>query len=460
MLLVILALVVAQPGWAQDPGGSPTPLPAGTLEAPETAAEAGSGAPGSASSDEDNADDDAAPAASPDASPEASAEATAPLPAAQPVEPATPPPAAPATPPVGPATPAPTPALVAPVTPPPPRTVWEPFDKEVVRTADGSMDVCAAIALPLTIVPGVGDIVGTVADWFCIIPAAIAVDYAGAFHGKRESHFWQPALGLVLKKGFETLVDTPIIVVTIGAAITIAAGGVAAAFYGGLPVTLVTTGAVGVTLAVYLGLRGFRDAIGNFLFEKTYNVLVDERSDEALAPAREASGLKPAVDGIPGGFGLMATVAGSKPSFNWAHAVPVLGPIWRSGDNADNIKRRVRRYANEVLLVDKPDLGGMDTSAEILSGVQGYSMAAGHVGLGVGVGLFGAGLAVALTDQNNENQGLAEVLGGVGIVSVLGGVGGIVVSQAAERLQPIVVPLAWGAADDPVPDTADAAASP
>lgn len=329
----------------------------------------------------------------------------------------------------------------------PERTHWEPFDKEVVRVADGSLRVCSSVALPLTIVPGVGDVVGTVSDWFCIIPAAMAVDYASAWHGRRESHFWQPALALVLKKGFETLVDTPIMVVTIGAIVAVAVGGVAATVFGGLPVTVVTAGGVSITLVVYLGLRAVRDTIGNFLFDKSFAFLVEEKGDEAAADEREKGWLQPGLDGVPGGFGMMATVAGSRPSFDWSHAVPVVGPIWRAGPHADEIKRRTRRYAREVLRVEKTDLSGMDATAETLTGIQGWSMAAGHVALGVGVGLFGAGLGVALTDRANEGQLTAELLGTAGLVTVAAGGAAVVVSIAADRIQPLVVPLVFGQAE-------------
>lgn len=350
--------------------------------------------------------------------------------------------------PVAPIAPVPAPVEPAPAPGSPdaaaPRTFWEPFDKEVVRVADGSMRVCSSIALPLTIVPGVGDVVGTISDWFCIIPAAMAVDYASAQHGKRESHFWQPALALVLKKGFETLVDTPIMIVTIGAIVAVAVGGVAATVFGGLPYAIVGAGGIGITLVLYLGLKGVRDTIGNFIFEKTFSVLVEEVGDEATADERREGWLQPGMDGVPGGYGLMATVAGSRPRFNWAHAVPVVGPIWRSGPHADEIKTRTRRYAREVLHVERQDLSGLDATAETLTAVQGWSMAVGHVALGTGVGLVGAGLGVALTDEADEAQVTAGFLGAAGLLTVIGGAAAVVVSVGADRLQPLLVPLAWG----------------
>jgi hypothetical protein len=330
---------------------------------------------------------------------------------------------------------------------PPAQTKWRPFDQEVMRVADGSVRVCGSLALPLTIIPGVGEVVGTISDWMCIVPAAMAVDYTSAWHGPRESHFWQPALALVLKKGFETLVDTPIMVVTIGAVVAIAIGSIAGVVFGGLPVTVVTAGGLGTTLVLYLGLRGVREAVGNFLFQKTFTLLVDESTEEATEDERRDAFLKPGLGGIPGAYGLMATVAGSRPPFDWSHAVPVMGPMWRADAHAAEIKAKTRRFAHEVMEVDKADLGGMDATIETLTQIQAVAMASSHVALGVGVGLFGTGTIMALTDPNDSLQGAAELLGTIGLATVAAGGAAVVVSFAADRSQPLLVPLAWALAE-------------
>lgn len=328
----------------------------------------------------------------------------------------------------------------------PGQTRWVPFDQEVMRVADGSIRVCGSLALPLTIIPGVGEVVGTISDWMCIVPAAMAVDYTSTWHGPRESHFWQPALALVLKKGFETLVDTPIIVVTIGAVVAIAVGSLAGVVIGGLPVSVVTAGGIGTTLVLYLGLRGVREAIGNLLFQKTFTFLVDESTEEATADERQHALLKPGLGGIPGAYGLMATVAGSRPAFDWSHAVPVMGPMWRAGAHAAELKAKTRRFAHEVMEVDKADLGAMDATIDALTTTQAIAMASSHVALGVGVGLFGAGTIMALTDANDSLQTTAEIVGTVGLATVAAGGAAVVVSFAADRAQPLLVPLAWSMA--------------
>ena len=324
--------------------------------------------------------------------------------------------------------------------------------------ADGSLDVCSLIALPLTIIPGVGDIVGTIGDWVCIVPAVIAIDHVSAFHGSRETHYWEPALALVLKKGWETLVDTPIIVVTVAAGIGSAASGIALFAYADTPGTVVAAGVVAVTLGVYLGLRAGRDGIGDLIFDKVYNGLVPEVGDIATADARTDSWIQPGVSGFPANFGLIATVAGSKPQFHWSHLIPVAGPVLRADAHAEGVKRRTRRYGREVMAVDKMNLAAMDDTINILTGIQGWSNAAAHAAIITGVGFFAAGAVSSFNNPNDKTT--AEILGGIGLgASAVAGVA-ITVGTAADKLQPIVVPLVWAAADDPLPGTPSAVPEP
>jgi hypothetical protein len=327
-------------------------------------------------------------------------------------------------------------------------TRWEPFSRESARIADGSLDVCTTAVFPLAIVPGIGDVVGTLAEWLCVVPAAMAVDYTGAFHGDHDSDFWQPALALVVKKSWETLLDTPIMVVTITTLVSTVAGGVALATYGGLPASVVSAGVFGVTAAVYLGLKAGRDGIGDLLFTIVYEGLTPEAEGERLDVARSTSWLQPGMTGLPATFGLVATVAASKPRFTWAHAVPVVGPLWRAEVHAGDIRQQTRRFAREVLLVDKQDLGAVDAVSGTLAAIQGWSTALAHVAIGTGLVVFSTGVGVALSDRRDELQTTAEGLGIVGLGAV--GVGGVAVVAgiAADRLQPVLVPAAWALASE------------
>lgn len=331
-------------------------------------------------------------------------------------------------------------------------TRWEPYEREAARTADGSLDVCSTMVFPLTFIPGVGDVVGTVGDWVCIVPAVIAVEHLGAFHGGRDSDYWQPALALVLKKVWETVLDTPIVVVTIGVLIATAAGGAGLIAFAGIPATLVSAGVFGGTLAVYLGLKAGRDAVGDAIFALVYGALTPEVEGEELIEAQRETLLQPPVTGVPAGFGLIATVAGSKPEFEWAFAVPVVGPVWRADEHARAIQLRVRRYGKEVLLEDKKDLTGVDDISSLLANVQGFAYGASHVALGAGIGLFATGLVVAVPDVDDEKEGhqsdpAADVFGGIGLAAVAVGGAAIVVGLTADKLQPVLVPAAYALAE-------------
>jgi len=292
-------------------------------------------------------------------------------------------------------------------------------------------------------------VIGTLAEWLCVVPAATAVDYVGAFHGDQDSDFWQPALALVVKKGWETLLDTPIMVVTITTVVASVAGGFALSTYGGLPASVVSAGVFGATAAIYLGLKAGRDGIGDLLFTVLYEGLTPSADGERLDAARQSSWPQPGMTGVPAAFGLVATVSASKPRFDWAHAVPVMNPLWRADAHARDIQQQTRRFAREVLLEEKTALGGVDAVSGVLAGVQGWSNTVAHVALASGLALSSSGLVVALTDRDDASQATAEALGVAGLDAVgLGGLG-IVTGVAADRLQPVLVPAAWALAPAP-----------
>lgn len=420
VVIPLSVVLCAETSFAADPPGpdQPNPLPSGTIEPP--AAPAVEPAPPSPAPH--SPPTEPVPALEPDLRPEAVPEA--------------------------PLVPGPRPAEPPPLTTPPPlRTQWTPFDGEIARTADGSVEVCATAVLPLTIVPGVGDIIGTIADWFCIIPAAIAVDYTGAYHGNRSTQFWQPAVALILKKTWETLVDTPIFVGTVAVLAAAVAGGIAVRVYADIPATVLVGGAVAVTVGVYTGLKSARDSVGDLIFLGAYNLLVREGDEASSAGARDRSVVKPGMTGVPATWGLVATVAGSRAPFAWSSFVPVLGPVWKAEARAEDIELRTHRYIAEVLQVQKRDLSGMDATAHAFSAVQGWSMAAAHVGIGLGLGFAAAGVLVATNDVDNRHAQLAEQLGAAGLVAAAIAAGGAAVSYGAERLQPVVVPIAFAFAE-------------
>ncbi len=90
------------------------------------------------------------------------------------------------------------PPPTAPASPPaaPPGPAWADPEREIEAAAEGSLDTCELLALPLGFLPGVGEVIDFAAGWLCIIPAAMAVDYVAVHHGGRDSFLWQSGVAL------------------------------------------------------------------------------------------------------------------------------------------------------------------------------------------------------------------------------------------------------------------------
>ena len=328
--------------------------------------------------------------------------------------------------------------------PPPPLTQWEPLHREVEMMAEGSLRVCELAVLPATVLPGVGDAVGTAAQWVCIVPAALFVDYVALHHGSVISHFWQALLGLILKKGFDTIVDVPILVLSLAVAIGALAGGAALAWFGA-PITLTIAGVLSVGVLTWLGLRSVRDWIGDRLFEGTYFLFARKAEPAEIAEAQKHAWLKPGLAGLPAGWALISTVAGTKERFTWLHVIPVAGQLLKAGARAEDLKMRVRRTAREDLQIEKPELYAMDNAIEGLTATEGVSRAVGELCMIIGGGLFAGGVVAAAFGDRPA----AEWLGGGGLLA--GGVGGaaLLVGSTAKALEPVIIPAAWALAPMP-----------
>jgi hypothetical protein len=311
----------------------------------------------------------------------------------------------------------------APATVPPPSpehpTRWMPLDRELDLAAEGSLGVCRLAVLPIVWIPQIGDVASTAAEVVCFVPAVMAVDYVGTFHGDRDGDLWQAALAIGVKKGWELVVDVPILV---GSAL-LASGVVAVTpvvIESGVPVSVAVAGGLVAVLGGYYAARAGRDAVGDLLFRSIYLATTSEVSGAALADEMRESWVQPRPGPSVATFGAFATAQSARPRFRWAHLVPVVGPIWQAHDRAEDAKGRMRRYAAEVLGYDDTlDLREMDAWVERLDLTAGYSTAAGHVGLIAGAGCFGAALGLSLLGHDVET---AETVGLVGLgAAALGG---------------------------------------
>jgi hypothetical protein len=329
-----------------------------------------------------------------------------------------------------------------PQAPPPP--LWDDLEREYEMTAEGGIDVCEALSLPLSLVPGIGDAVGTVSEWICLVPAAIAVDYVAVHHGSRDAYLWQAVVALLAQKLFVDLLDTPFYI-AVGVAV-LAAVGVPAAFAFFLPGTsllLPTLLVVGGGAALIAPLAWLRDKGGELVFTTLFFALTNQvHGDEAKA-ARERSVFKPGMAGFARPYVLMAVAAGTKPEREPIELIPVYGTWSKSMRTGELLKERMRRVGKDVLL-DKPDrdLTVMDGTIDTLQFIRG---AVGAGGQAIAIGGLGVGLTgVILPATGSVDQQTGDTIGFIGLGIAVAGLGIYALSTTADTVRTLAVPCAYG----------------
>ncbi|MBI1944534.1 MAG: hypothetical protein HYS27_02495 [Deltaproteobacteria bacterium] len=367
----------------------------------------------------------------------------APPPPAEVVEPA--PPAAPAAPAEAAAPPAPPPPAAAVGEPAPHERLWDDLEHELEMTAEGGIDVCEALSLPLSLVPGVGSAVGTVSEWLCLVPAALAVDYVAVHHGGRDAFLWQAAASMLLGKLAGDALSTPFYVV-VGAAILLGIGvPIAAAFIAPELVLLTAVAGVGGAALLIAPVALLKDKIGEWIFSGTFYFLTNQVHGEELKKAREGTWLRPGLGGSwwARPFVLMGTAAGTRAERDLEDLVPIWGRWTKARRQGDLLKERMRRIGSDVLL-DPPgrDLAAMDGTIDVLS----YSKAAvGSVGqataiAGLGVGL--TGVVLPLTGATDQQTG--DIIGFTGFGIALAGLGIYALGSTFDTVRTFAVPCAYG----------------
>lgn len=327
----------------------------------------------------------------------------------------------------------------APTDPPP---QWDDAERELAMTAEGGVDVCEALSLPLSLIPGVGDAVGTVTEWLCIVPAAIAVDtVALQFYG-RDATLWQATVSLLAAKLAKDLLDTPLYVV-MAAAVLGAVGVGAFAIIQGLPLFLPAVIAVGAGALLVAPVVWLRDKIGDFVFRTLFFALTNQAYGDELAQKRAGAWFKPGDVGWARGYVLMAVAAGTKAESSLAGLVPVAGPLFKAGDESAALKERMRRVGRDVLR-DPPtkDLSSMDTSIDVVTTIKGVT---GAVGQGVAVVGLGVGVAGAvLPSSGSVDQQTGDVIGFTGLGIAVTGLAIYALASTMDTLKTFVVPCAYG----------------
>lgn len=312
-------------------------------------------------------------------------------------------------------------------------------------TAEGGLDVCEALSMPLSLVPGVGSAVGTVSEWLCLVPAALAVDYVAVHHGGRDAFLWQAAASMLLGKLAGDALSTPFYVV-VGIAILLGVGvPIAAAFIAPELVLLTAVAGVGGAALLIAPLAWVKDKIGEWIFTTLFFALTNQVYGDQRKQARDSTWLRPGLGGSwwARPFVLMGTAAGTRAERDLEDLIPIYGRWTKATRQGDLLKERMRRVGTDVLL-DPPgrDLAAMDTTIDVLS----YGKAAvGSVGqataiAGLGIGL--TGVILPMTGATDQQTG--DWIGVAGFGVALAGLGIYALGSTADTVRTFAVPCAYG----------------
>ena len=353
----------------------------------------------------------------------------------------------------------PTPPATAQTNPVPrARTLWTPHDEAVEQAAEGSLAVCRTALLPFVVVPVLGSAAGLLAEWGCILPAALALEHVSLHHSSRGAELWQSMVALTAGKTAATLVELPMPFLVVGSIVVVGLGTGVAAFYGGLPITTAVAGTVVAGAVVFAAADVAADGAEDLVFSTVYRAFERPHDPLALPGKQKKSKVPEKLENFAAAFALASTTAGAKPEFSWLHIVPVAGPLIHAEQQANASKAAMRRTAKEALWVEKKNLDAMDDAEDLLSGMEGWLKAGAHVGILATAGAFASSLvffyrSIDLDEDRVPRRNdvvTAEVIGGIGIGAGIGAAGLYALGETAHGLRPFIVPTAWAlSAGDP-----------
>jgi hypothetical protein len=327
---------------------------------------------------------------------------------------------------------------------------WPEADEEIQAAAEGSLDVCEAAALPLVLIPGIGDIAALVGEWACIIPAAGAVDYVAVHHGNRESFVWQPLLALSAAKLAGDVVTIPLLALGVGAVAGYAAVATAVVIASGTPafVPVAVAGGLLVGYGAFEIVHVARDKVPELVFTALYGLTTRPFEDEAeAADARRHAIIKPPPPAPVAAFAMMATAANTDVDTQAAFFIPVAGPFVKAHARSAKVKERMRRLGTDVFHDPEKDLTIMDHTEDALGGTKAALQAGGQAAIVGGVVLTGAGAAHTLyVMSQGEEPWLVDPVGIVGVVGIGAGVGLLLTSKVPDVIRPVVLPAAYALA--------------
>ena len=324
---------------------------------------------------------------------------------------------------------------------------WEDPARELEAAAEGALDVCEALAVPLGLIPGVGDVIDLVAGWLCILPAALAVDYVAVHHGGKDSRLWQSMLAVGAAKVVGGVVELPVLVLGVGSVVVYGLAASAAIAATGTPVFIPAAVGGGILLG-YVAFELWRtahDRVPGLVFSTVFSLAAKDFDDaEHAAQARERALVKPP---LPQPFGFLSMCAGASVldvDTEPVHFVPVAGPFAKADARSALAKERMRRIGRDVIGDPPKDLATMDAIEDALGGTKAWLQASGQVLLFGGVGVAGlSAVGAAYVLARGEQPPPVDVIAIVGVAGMGVGVGLIVLSKVTDVVRPALLPTAY-----------------
>jgi len=340
---------------------------------------------------------------------------------------------------------------------------WEDADTRLPQFARGALGACEAIIFPITFLPLIGELATAVSEWFCLVPAALTVDYLGTFHGGRGTSFWQPLTALFLAKlwrdaalitGFGVGLSAVLAFSTVfgvASALVLLSPGDAARDGAAYLPTIGLTGLLTVVGLSVVATQWAQDTGGDIVFEQVYFRLSDDkRHPDAVAAARERAFLRPPPDPYSRAYSLLVATVASEPAGDWRHAIPVAGPLFRAGATAEAVEADIRSFGRDVLHEEPQHPEALTELARTTSYVEGVLNAGGQALLLLGGAAFVTGLVAApVVFSASGDAGQYAVIGaGLGTSAALVAGSGLFLLLLAEipRItRNLSIPLAFGA---------------
>lgn len=358
-----------------------------------------------------------------------------------------------------------TPPVVPPALAPDPdspvRPHWDDADNMAYLSAVGTIGMCETVARPLLLVPALGATGYVAAEWICIAPAAVAVDYFQIFHGGRDLTLYESGTALLAAKLVRDVTRLPVVVsYTTAAAATLVVGTLVALTGGAtaLPVQIpedyqpiALTGFLTSQALLTTLLDALRELVVFYTYHGTLGLLSEPEEARAEQVAiQDEAWLPRDLNPLTRLWALGAVAGGSRPKFSLLHIIPVVGRIIWAIDASEVLQQRMRRLARDSLKEKRTDddLFWMDMAIYGLYGVDaGVAIVTDLVLLtsiaiwtvGTAAFLFGGGLLPP------DGQSLTlRALGTAGVALGSAAVVLVVLKDVKGAIAPWLIPLAYG----------------